>query len=54
VERKSSEDCVSTCRFLDIKGGKLRSRPRKTWNECVLDDLKNLELKKELCQDREG
>jgi len=54
AERKSSEDCASACRSLKVDGVKGRGRPRKTWNECVGDDLKELGLNKELCKDREG
>jgi len=45
---------VSACRSLDIDGKKGKGAPRKTWNKCVLDDLKKLGLDKDLCQDREG
>jgi hypothetical protein len=53
VERKSADDCVSACRFLVVEGKRGKGRGRKTWNECVGDDLKILGLNKELSQDRE-
>ena len=39
VERKSGDDWVSACRELVVDGSNGRGRPRKTWMECVSDDM---------------
>lgn len=53
VERKEKDDWVAACRDLVIDGTKGKGRGRKTWVECVKDDLKELGLKKEYTMDRE-
>ena len=50
---KECEDCVSACRFLKVEGKRSVGGQRKTWNKCVVDDLKELGLDKDLCKDRE-
>jgi hypothetical protein len=52
VERKSKEDWVSKCRHLIVEGPRGKGRGRKTWSECVNDDMKRLELRSEDAQDR--
>ena len=52
VERKENDDWVSACRELQVEGTRPRGRPRKTWNECVADDIKQLGLRREDAQDR--
>lgn len=52
VERKSADDWVSACRNLVVEGVRGRGRGRKTWNECVKDDLGKLGLTREDAQDR--
>ena len=54
VERKSGEDWVSACRGFVVGStrGRGRGRPRKTWGECVGQDLRRLGLRKESAQDR--
>ena len=52
VERKDADDWVSACRELEVSGEKGRGRNRKTWKECVADDMKKLKLRKEDAQDR--
>ena len=52
VERRDADDWLSACRRLEVSGEKSRGRYRKTWNECVSDDLKKLHLRKEDVQDR--
>src|SRR3989442_11721644 len=52
VERKEADDWVSKCRNLEVVGGVRKGRPRKTWMECVKEDMKECELKKEDAQDR--
>ena len=52
LERKDGEEWVSACRSITVTGEKTRGRSRKTWEECVKNDLKQLGLKKEWAQDR--
>ena len=47
VERKmhaSADDWVSKCRFLAVDGNRRAGRSRKTWGECVKDDMKQVGL----------
>ena len=44
LERKSVDDWVSACRRLVVEGMKGRGRSRKTWEQCVRDDMKLLGL----------
>jgi hypothetical protein len=53
LERKPEYDWVSACRNIEVEGMSMRGRNRKTWSECVRQDLNILHLKKELAQDRE-
>ena len=48
VERRDSDEWISKCRYIsfDDVGGKGRGRGRKTWQECVRQDLGLLGLKK--------
>ena len=48
VERKDTDDLVSACRNIEVKGKRGRGRGRKTWKECVANDMKKLMLKQEL------
>jgi hypothetical protein len=52
VERKSKDDCMLACTYMEVVGDRKRGRGRKTWRECVNDDMKKLGLKKEEAQDR--
>ena len=52
VERKEADDWVSKCRNLVVVGGVKKGRPRKTWMECVKEDMKECGLRKEDAQDR--
>ena len=52
VERMSADSWVSACREITIEGSRGRGRGRKTWWECVVDDMKRLRLRKEDAQDR--
>ena len=40
VERKSEDDWVSACRNIVMAGVRCAGRGRKTWYECVKDDMK--------------
>ena len=44
LERKSVNDWVSACRGLVVEGTRGRGRSRKTWEQCVRDDMKLLGL----------
>ena len=44
VERKSGEDWVSACRNVVVAGVRCVGRGRKTWYECVTDDMVELGL----------
>ena len=44
VERKSGDDWVSACRNVVVAGVRCAGRGRKTWYECVKDDMKALGL----------
>src|SRR6266516_2823200 len=52
VERKEADDCVSKCRNLEVVGGVMKGRGRKTWIEGVTTDMKRFGLKKEDAQNR--
>src|SRR5437867_3309594 len=52
VERKEADDWVSKCRNVKVVGGVGRRRRRKTWMECVTNDMKECGLKQEYAQDR--
>ena len=44
LERKSVDDWVSACRGLVVEGTRGRGQSRKTWEQCVRDDMKLLGL----------
>ena len=44
LKRKSVDDWVSACRGLVVEGTRGRGRSRKTWEQCVEDDMKMLGL----------
>ena len=52
VERKSHDDGVSACRDLEVEGVKRKGRSRKSWEECVRNDLTSLGLKRDWALDR--
>lgn len=52
VERKDVDDWVSACRNLAVSGERGRGRGRKTWKECVTDDMRQLRLRQEDAQNR--
>src|SRR6266516_187530 len=52
VERKEADDWVSKCRNLEVVGGIMKGRGRKTWIEGVTTDMKKFGLKTEDAQNR--
>ena len=42
--KKSGDDWVSACRNVVVAGVRCAGRGRKTWYECVKDDMKALGL----------
>ena len=44
LEHRSRDDWVSACRNVEVAGVRCRRRNRKTWRECVKDDMKVLGL----------
>ena len=42
VERKNGDDRVSACRNVVVAGVRCAGRDRKTWRECVKDDMDEL------------
>ena len=52
LERKDSEEWVSACRRVEVVGVRGRGRAKKTWDECVRNDLDLLGLRREWAQDR--
>ena len=46
MERKQPGDWVSACRQIVVESvkGRGRGRPRKTWRECVEEDMSKLKL----------
>ena len=47
LERRSVDGLVSACRNVEVAGVRGRGRSRKTWRECVNDDMKVLGLQPE-------
>ena len=39
-ERRDEGDWVSACRDMSVVRERGRERGRKTWNECIVDDMK--------------
>jgi hypothetical protein len=49
---KSADDWVSKCREMSVVGVRRRGRGRKTWMECVEEDMQRLQLRSEDALDR--
>ena len=52
LERMNTEDWVSACRVMEVEGRRGCGRGRKTWQECINEDMKVLKVKREDAQDR--
>jgi hypothetical protein len=52
VERKDDDDWVKSCRNLKVSGERGPGRGRKTWDQCVKEDMKELGLKREEALDK--
>ena len=52
VERMRADNWVSQCREIKVEGLRGRGRSRKTWNECVVDDMRKIGVTREDAQDR--
>ena len=52
LERKKADDWVSACRNIEVLAVKWKERSKKTWEECVRNDMILLGLKREWAQDR--
>jgi len=52
VERQHDDSWVKKCRDISVNGRQARGRPRKTWNDNVTMDLRQLGLKRSLAQNR--
>jgi len=52
VERKSRDDWVKLCRNLLVEGTRRKGKGRKTWQECVNEDMKRMGLRRCDAQDR--
>ena len=52
VERKSRSDMVSACRDWVVEGTRGKGRGKKTWKDCVKEDMKRFHLRSEIAQDR--
>ena len=44
VEHKNGDDWVSACKKVEVAGARCKGRKRKTWYECVEDDMEALGL----------
>jgi len=44
LQRKDASDWVSKCRDLAVYGKKCRRRSRKTWMQCVEEDMRLVKL----------
>ena len=53
MERRDEGAWVRSCQWLEVEGGRLVGRPRKTWGEVVREDMRAWDLSSELAQDRE-
>src|SRR5277367_5710713 len=52
LEQKNVDNWVSKCRNIKVQGSRRRGRPRKTWQECINNDMKVKGLSKDRAMDR--
>lgn len=52
LERMDGDDWVTACRNVKVEGQSGRGRGRKTWQECVSEDMRKRGLKPAMAQDR--
>jgi hypothetical protein len=52
MERKEDSDWVKGCQWVEVNGKRGRGRARKTWTECVEEDMKVPGLRVEDAQER--
>jgi len=52
VERKDDSDWVKRCIMLDVEGITQRGCPKKTWWDCVKNDMESLGLSQKDVQSR--
>ena len=52
VERKDDNDWVQRCITCEVEGIRQRGRPKKTWWDCVKNDMKSLGLSQKDAQSR--
>ena len=52
VERKDDNDWVKRCIRWDVEGNRQRGCPKKTWWDCVKNDMESLGLSKKDAQSR--
>jgi len=50
VERKDDNDWVRRCKTWKVEGIRQRGRPKKTWCDCVKNDMESLGLSKKDAQ----
>ena len=52
LERMENSAWSSNCGILKVSGSFPRERPRKTWNEVIICDLKERKVRKDKSKDR--
>src|SRR2546426_9698373 len=52
VESMVGEEWISGCQNVKVEGKGSRGRPRMAWLKCVKQDIKELNLKPEMAQNR--
>jgi hypothetical protein len=52
VQRKDDRDWVKACQRLEVGGKRGRGRGKKTWRECVEEDMRMFGLREVDAQDR--
>ena len=52
VERMEDNNWVKRCRVMEVEGNRGRGRPKKTWEQVISADLRNIGVKREIAQDR--